>query len=60
MREVILIGERDAFLGENASETGEVNRLGVGDHAVAIENDGFEHAGLKFLMPIKGPRSEKL
>ena len=53
MREVILIGESDAFLGENASETGEVNRLGVGDHAVAIENDGFEHVGCEGSVPYK-------
>ena len=41
--EVILLGYEYAFFGEDFLKRGEVQRLRVGNDAVAIEYDSFKH-----------------
>ena len=40
---VSLFGERDAFFGERPLQGGHVQRFAIGNHSVAVKDDGFKH-----------------
>ena len=40
---VCLFRKRDAFFSQHALQGGKMQRLAIGNHTVAIKDDGFEH-----------------